>query len=210
MERRVRAFAIILCIVASISFVPLLSVSEVNAATSYRILKISTAYYNLLANANSSSWKKISGSLYYLLYAPIGEMLPNSHRWYQIYTRVCATKNLNVAECVDFVKVLSNTIHKTTQTWKKGEQVMKSAGIAVGTVIATFFGKGDGYGGHTAVFAGFTSDGKGFKVFDQNWYGPKIPGSYYGCVGTHIIKTSGSSTSTSNANNYYTVKLPTK
>jgi parallel beta-helix repeat protein len=159
-------------------------------------LKILDKYYDIIDK--STGWTK-SDNFWYLNYEPDGKKLPRSSVKYGKYTTVDDGKP-PPAQCVDFVRVLSNH-YELTSKWKKGEKVITCKNIEVGTVIATFFGEDGGYGGHTAVFAGFTYSGgtkTGFRVFDQNW-------KWDGCVGKHVIYTHGSDVS--DADNYYIVTL---
>jgi PKD repeat protein len=156
-------------------------------------LKISDKYYDIIDR--STGWTR-SGSFWYLNYEPDGKELPKSSVKYAKYTTVDDDKP-PPGQCVDFVRVLSNN-YQYTKDWSKGPKVMTCTNIEVGTVIATFFGEGGGYGGHVAVFAGFTSGKTGFKVFDQNW---KLDG----CVGKHFIYKTGSDVW--DADNYYIVTL---
>ena len=178
------------------------TVTVAKPATNKNILKISSTYYNILDQ--SDGWTLIDGC-YYLHYYPDGCKLPRSSQVYQKYTRVNAGDDQYPGECVDFVKVLSNTRTIPTSKWEPGPKVITSTDIEPGTVIAIF--KNGVYpstgGGHVAVFAGFTYSGGqriGFLVFDQNW------GELYGRVGKHHIYRWGSGV-TDDADNYYIVNL---
>jgi parallel beta-helix repeat protein len=165
-------------------------------------LKILDKYFDILNQ--STGWTQ-SGSFYYLNYEPDGKRLPRSSKTVSGYTTV-DDGDVYPSQCVDFVRVLSNTIYIKTKDWRQGPNVMTATDIEPGTVVATFKGgkyPADGTG-HVAVFAGFTySDGRktGFKVFDQNW---RTDGGL-GVVGKHFIYTIGSGVA--DADNYYIVTL---
>ena len=117
-------------------------------------------------------------------------------------------------ECVSSCKALSGS-YVGTGDWSKGSLVV-NGGVSAGTVVATFFGSGGGYGGHAAIFKGYIRDGQGnitgFNVWDQNWYYIDLNGNGQtdggeGVFGTHpIYRNSGAVTT--NANNYYVVNVP--
>ena len=178
------------------------TVTVAKPTTNKNILKILSTYYNILDQ--SDGWTLIGGC-YYLHYYPDGCKLPRSSQVYQKYTRVNAGDDQYPGECVDFVKVLSNTRTIPTSKWEPGPKVMTSTDIEPGTVIAIFKNGVYPLTGerHVAVFAGFTYSGSqriGFLVFDQNW------GELYGRVGKHHIYRWGSEV-TDDADNYYIVKL---
>jgi parallel beta-helix repeat protein len=165
-------------------------------------LKILDKYFDILNK--STGWTQ-SGSFYYLNYEPDGKRLPRSSKTVSGYTTV-DDGDIYPSQCVDFVRVLSNTIYIKTKDWRQGPNVMTATDIEPGTVVATFKdGKYPADGtGHVAVFAGFTySDGRktGFKVFDQNW----TTDGGLGVVGKHFVYTIGSGVS--DADNYYIVTL---
>jgi len=178
------------------------TVTVVKATPTANRLKILDKYYNILDQ--STGWTE-SSSFYYLNYDPDGKKLPRSSETTSGFTTV-DDGDIYPSQCVDFVRVLSNTRQIQTKYWKQGPNVMTSTDIEPGTVIATFVNgryPSEG-GGHVAVFAGFEySDGKriGFRVFDQNW---RNDGGL-GVVGKHFIYTWGSGVS--DADNYYIVTL---
>jgi len=178
------------------------TVTVVKATPTANRLKILDKYYNILDQ--STGWTE-SSSFYYLNYDPDGKKLPRSSETTSGFTTV-DDGDIYPSQCVDFVRVLSNTRQIQTKYWKQGPNVMTSTDIEPGTVIATFVNgryPSEG-GGHVAVFAGFEySDGKriGFRVFDQNWRND----SGLGVVGKHFIYTWGSGVS--DADNYYIVTL---
>jgi len=182
------------------------TVTVVKPATNKNRLKILTKYYNIIAQ--SQGWTK-SGSFYYLNYYPDGKKLPRSSKTISGFTTV-DDGDIYPSECVDFVRVLSNTHKILTKKWRRGPKVMTCTNIEPGTVIATFsydsnLGRFKYDYGHVAVFAGFRYSGGekiGFRVFDQNW---KKDGGL-GVAGRHSIYKTGS-TYVSDADNYYVVIL---
>ena len=211
------AALILLCIAALLPIV----VSNANAATTYVTLRIKyTSKWNLLAQTENSAngWVNQGGGIYCLSFYPNGSLLdhaayttsPYKYGKYT-YTQVDSTDGGLRGQCVDFIKALSMrqdvpTRGNTYNRWKKGDKVMTSTAIALGTAIATFDGTGQYYG-HCAFFAGWDSGKTGFKVYDQNW-GPlynRVNGG--GVVGKHFIYKTGL-TFVSNANNYYIVEVP--
>lgn len=107
-------------------------------------------------------------------------------------------------ECVSSCKALSKNNVPTSQ-WSKGSLVV-NGGISRGTVIATFFGSGGSYGGHSAILKDYIRDGGGniigFEVWDQNWY----QADGMGVFGKHNIYRTGSGVT--DADNYYVVLVP--
>jgi hypothetical protein len=84
--------------------------------------------------------------------------------------------------------------------WQRGDNVMTSGSVPIGTAIATFSSAGSYDNGHSGYFGGYVYDSatglpNGFIMYDENW-------TYEGLVGSHTLKTSGS-TYLSNAGSYY-------
>lgn len=119
-----------------------------------------------------------------------------------------------LGECVSLVKALSKN-NVVTSDWQKGDNVLFSvwqgSPARPGEVIATFNSNGKYEPGHAAIFRSyvFDSSGKitGILVWDQN-YLPSPPNG--GVVARHIIRSKGTTypTDSTNADNYYTVRVP--
>ncbi len=107
-------------------------------------------------------------------------------------------------ECVSSCKALSND-NTGTWNWDKGRRIV-NGGVPSGTVIATFFGSGGTYSGHSAILKAYIRNGGGsiigFEVWDQNWY--QVNGM--GVFGKHNIYRTGSGVT--DADNYYVVEIP--
>lgn len=129
-------------------------------------------------------------------------------------TTVADNKGRLYGECVSLVKALSKS-NVVTDNWQKGDNVLFSvwqgSPARPGEVIATFDSNGKYKPGHAAIFRSyiFGSSGKitGIKVWDQNYLPPPPNG---GVVARHDIRSKGTTYSTdpTNADNYYTVRVP--
>jgi hypothetical protein len=114
-----------------------------------------------------------------------------------VYTQTKDGNGNYPGECVSFV----NAVSGTSNTWGKGQRVM-DGNVMPGTAIATFsennekgFKSGED---HTAIFKSYLKNGKGFEVWDQNWYFRKIVMKH--AIGESAVKTS-------NAEDYYVVEI---
>ncbi|MDD3191091.1 MAG: BPSL0067 family protein [Candidatus Pacebacteria bacterium] len=147
---------------------------------------------------NSAAWTSYSYG--YLLLWP-NSLSVSSQTVYSVGS-ISATKVCD-GECVSFVKHVSG-VFVSTSNWEKGSSLFTYNLIRPGTAIATFWGTGNSYGGHTAIFVDYyyeNGERTGIIVWDQNF----LP-DHGKVVAKHIIRRSGSGLS--DADNYYTVLIP--
>ena len=232
MKRLIEAFftfGMILSILAlSLSCMPIQTPSNSKSTSSSNSslidLKITDKNLAILNNLDTSDktfpglvYSPVSGSptSYKKLLWTFGSSLDvNYKRPDGIYTQLNDNEgNGWWGECVFAVQALSKSNILAgvknadgSPSWSRGKRVI-DGGIAPGTVIATFTANNglefDSSGNsHTAVFKGYVNNG--IEVWDQNWDSQNsVNGN--GVFGKHYIYTSDSGTS--NANNYYVVKI---
>jgi hypothetical protein len=138
---------------------------------------------------------------YYLLWDDDGGKLGGS--WLSAPTKMGTKVRINgfgdsTGQCATLVKRLG----RSSIPWQRGDNVIASRSVPVGTAIATFGSDGRYDNGHSGFFGGYTYDPatglpNGFTMYDENW-------TREGLAGSHVLKIGGSYLS--NANSYYIVK----
>ncbi len=95
--------------------------------------------------------------------------------YYGCYTQHADNNGWLWGECVSSVKALSgdNTLTgeehpEWLNRWHKGRRVV-DGGVPSGTAIATFFGSGNTYSGHTAILKAYIVDGQSNIIGIQIW-----------------------------------------
>lgn len=101
-------------------------------------------------------------------------------------------------QCVSYVRRVCPALPQTTK-WTKGQLAKGNAGLAAGTVIATFAENGS-YSGHAAIYE--NQDSIGLRVYDQ-YATPPMPKP----VGARILRF-GAAGNSNNGDLFYVVEPP--
>lgn len=141
-------------------------IALVNATTSQAQTNITASQTNLSRLMKPANWAAGGGGTYYKWNTV--ESLPQQtlRSWGTIkdYTRV------GDGQCVDFVKLVSNTVNTATTSWIKGSPVVASNGtinpIPGGTAIATFNAAGKYSSEHVMIVLSRVGDS--LVVAEQN------------------------------------------